>query len=121
MDVVTQEEDLGGLKANVLGNLGVALGLNLLANGGIVIASKVLRGQKQKRMSSMSGLNDGTRTFCNLTYMKKIAGLGEAKEKLLCSNASRGVDVQLLALGLPLIECRDHVRIDSEKSREKSG
>lgn len=48
MDVVTQEEDLGRLKADVLGNLGVALGLDLLANGSIVMASKVLQGQKQK-------------------------------------------------------------------------
>lgn len=50
--------------------------------------------------------------------MKKIARLGEAKEKLLRRNASRGVDVQLLALGLPLIECRDHIRIEPEKSRK---
>lgn len=42
MNVVAQKEDLGGLEADILGNLGVTLGLNLLANGGIVMASKVL-------------------------------------------------------------------------------
>lgn len=43
VDVVAQKEDLGGLESDILRYLGVALGLNLLANGGIVMASKVLQ------------------------------------------------------------------------------
>lgn len=42
VNIIGQEKNTRGVKANVSSNFGVALGVNLQSNGGIIMARKVL-------------------------------------------------------------------------------